>query len=474
MVHEMIRASSTSSTDSNGFPVKDADAMKLFVGQIPRNLEEKDLRHLFEQFGKIYEFTILKDKYTGMHKGCAFLTYCHRDSAIRCQTTLHDQKTLPGMNRAMQVKPADTDSRPASPKDKLDDKKLFIGMLSKQQSEDDVRSMFLPFGALDEVTVLRGADGLSKGCAFVKYKNGLDAQMAISALHGSQTMSGASSSLVVKYADTEKERQVRRMQQMAAQMGMLNPMLVNQVGMQYNTLQYQQILQQQAIAQTSAAAAANAAYLPLLQPQAATAQQMLQLQATPQVLAAAAAQSQPLAAQIAAAAAAQSNQQYALAALAAQQPVSQSNTAISNSTVDPNFGLAAAAAAQPYNILSFETQHNAAAALQLAQIQQQTAAAMPMVTPKEVLGPDGCNLFIYHLPQEFGDAELIQMFAPFGHVVSAKVFVDRATNQSKCFGFVSYDNMHSTQTAINAMNGFQIGMKRLKVQLKRPRADRPY
>ena len=35
---------------------------------------------------------------------------------------------------------------------------------------------------------------------------------------------------------------------------------------------------------------------------------------------------------------------------------------------------------------------------------------------------------------EYSDYDLITLFAPFGNVISAKVFIDKNSNLSKCFG----------------------------------------
>ena len=54
-----------------------------------------------------------------------------------------------------------------------------------------------------------------------------------------------------------------------------------------------------------------------------------------------------------------------------------------------------------------------------------------------IIGPSGANLFIYHLPRDLTDADLATLFAPFGNVISAKVFVDKKTSDSKGFGKTS-------------------------------------
>lgn len=45
----------------------------------------------------------------------------------------------------------------------VEDRKLFVGMISKKCNENDIRLMFSPYGQIEESRILRGPDGLSRG-----------------------------------------------------------------------------------------------------------------------------------------------------------------------------------------------------------------------------------------------------------------------------------------------------------------------
>jgi RNA recognition motif-containing protein len=89
----------------------DADAIKMFCGQIPRNMHESELREMFEQFGPVFQLNVLRDKQTGESKGCCFVTYYTRKSALDAQNALHNLRTLNGSHHPIQMKPADAENR---------------------------------------------------------------------------------------------------------------------------------------------------------------------------------------------------------------------------------------------------------------------------------------------------------------------------------------------------------------------------
>ncbi|KFO34496.1 CUGBP Elav-like family member 2 [Fukomys damarensis] len=551
----------------------DPDAIKMFVGQIPRSWSEKELKELFEPYGAVYQINVLRDRSQNppQSKGCCFVTFYTRKAALEAQNALHNIKTLPGMHHPIQMKPADSEKSNA-----VEDRKLFIGMVSKKCNENDIRVMFSPFGQIEECRILRGPDGLSRGCAFVTFSTRAMAQNAIKAMHQSQTMEGCSSPIVVKFADTQKDKEQRRLQQqLAQQMQQLNTATWgNLTGLGGLTPQYLALLQQ-------ATSSSNLGAFSGIQQMAGMNALQLQNLAT---LAAAAAAAQtsatstnanPLSTTSSALGALTSpgvlswahpsgcemsgqvqveERFHALAFRPASRPGGPESAPMSHepcqpwcrstsppcpcghreklwlelaadnlaaSTPNSTAGAAmnsltslgtlqglAGATVGLNNINALAGTINSMAALNgglgatgltngtagtmdaLTQaysgIQQYAAAALPTLYSQSLLqqqsaagsqkeGPEGANLFIYHLPQEFGDQDILQMFMPFGNVISAKVFIDKQTNLSKCFGFVSYDNPVSAQAAIQAMNGFQIGMKRLKVQLKRSKNDsKPY
>ncbi|XP_078409143.1 CUGBP Elav-like family member 2 isoform X19 [Cetorhinus maximus] len=444
----------------------DPDAIKMFVGQIPRSWSEKELKELFEPYGTVYQINVLRDRSQNppQSKGCCFVTFYTRKAALEAQNALHNIKTLPAMHHPIQMKPADSEKSNA-----VEDRKLFIGMVSKKCNENDIRVMFSTFGQIEECRILRGPDGLSRGCAFVTFSTRAMAQNAIKAMHQSQTMEGCSSPIVVKFADTQKDKEQRRLQQqLAQQMQQLNTATWgNLTGLGALGPQYLALLQQ-------ATSTSNLGAFSGIQQMAGMNALQLQNLAT---LAAAAAAAQntattnanPLTAATGALGALTSPVQWGTSNQQSMPGMAALNGGLGATGLTNGSGGTMDALTQAYSGI----QQYAAAALPTlysqSLLQQQSAAG----SQKE--GPEGANLFIYHLPQEFGDQDILQMFMPFGNVVSAKVFIDKQTNLSKCFGFVSYDNPVSAQAAIQAMNGFQIGMKRLKVQLKRSKNDsKPY
>ncbi|XP_052821730.1 CUGBP Elav-like family member 2 isoform X19 [Octopus bimaculoides] len=510
----------------------DPDAIKMFVGQIPRSMDENELRKMFEEFGPVFQLNVLRDKMTGQSKGCCFVTFYTRKSALDAQNALHNIKTLPQMHHPIQMKPADSEKRNGIngvPRfgAKVEERKLFVGMISKKYNESDIRILFSNYGSIEDCTVLRDQSGQSKGCAFVTFNNRQSAQNAIKNMHHSQTMEGCSSPLVVKFADTQREKEAKKLQQMNANLwnlslgglGPLAPQYVSllqqaaagsgggggggnmgggygnlgNVGL--NTMGIQQLL-------TAAAAAAATGNNPgILAALAGLNTGSLTNNNGPSAYSPSSSSSTTLSTAPSAAATAA-----ALAAAATMASLGGSNnsgcssaatgetnnlqhlqnlqslTALANASGNAGslsaLGMPSLAA---LNQLAGNTNASSASASfpnafnsQSAQ-QLQQAAANSAAGKQTEAGPDGANLFIYHLPQEFSDQDLMQTFIPFGNVVSAKVFIDKQTNLSKCFGFVSFDNPLSAQAAIQAMNGFQIGMKRLKVQLKRPKNDsKPY
>jgi len=177
--------------------IKDDDAIRLFVGQVPRTLEEKDLMPIFEEFGAIHQLMVIRDRTDNSHRGCCFLTYCRKVDAEKAIESLHNRRSIPPCTNLLQVRPAQAQV----------EHKLFIGMLPKTAEEEDLRVLFEPHGNIEEVYILRQYETQeSRGCAFLKYTDRASAVKAIGALHNIAMLKDSTSPIVVRFADGKRQR----------------------------------------------------------------------------------------------------------------------------------------------------------------------------------------------------------------------------------------------------------------------------
>ncbi len=82
------------------------------------------------------------------------------------------------------------------------------------------------------------------------------------------------------------------------------------------------------------------------------------------------------------------------------------------------------------------------------------------------------KLFVGGLPYAMQNAQLQELFAQAGNVVSATIIVDKFTGRSKGFGFVEMGSEEEAQNALS-LNGTDVDGRTIVVNEARPQEDRP-
>jgi RNA recognition motif-containing protein len=81
------------------------------------------------------------------------------------------------------------------------------------------------------------------------------------------------------------------------------------------------------------------------------------------------------------------------------------------------------------------------------------------------------NIYVGNLAPQVSEAELLELFKPFGQVESLEIKRDLFTGTSKGFGFVEMPGKAHSLAAIAGLNGKDLGGQPLRVNESRPRAS---
>lgn len=84
------------------------------------------------------------------------------------------------------------------------------------------------------------------------------------------------------------------------------------------------------------------------------------------------------------------------------------------------------------------------------------------------------KLYVGNMAYETTNEELSELFSEYGNVSEVKIIFDRETNRSKGFGFITFDDASSCESAIEALNGYEFKGRTLKVNVAQDRKKREF
>uniref|UniRef100_A0A3B0N6N6 Ribonucleoprotein, putative n=1 Tax=Theileria annulata TaxID=5874 RepID=A0A3B0N6N6_THEAN len=390
--------------------------IKLFVARIPKTHEESDLRRLFEEFGVVKDVIVIRDKTSNAHKNCAFVkmaSICQADAAVR---RLNNQRVIDSSLGAVQIRYATGEVErlgftQMAGEPGVDEAKLFVGSLPKSLTEEDLSSLFKEFGEAMEVFVLKDlACGGNKGCGFVKMKYKEQALHAIKELNGKKMLEGSVRPLEVRFAMNKtglsgQDFESRKKRNRPS--GMNHPPPSNPPSNSPGQKHVRKDKNFGYVNYNNGNPRMAGPWKEYISPDGRFYYYNIDNGTT--------------------------QWEVPKEFLNLNSNYSSSNYHNNNNNYHNN----------NYNNYSNSGGNNY----------------------NNSVGGDS-SLFIFHIPPQWNNNDLFRTFSPFGRVVQARIAVDRSTNRSKGYAFVSYDNPESATQAVANMNGFTIMGKKLRVNYK--------
>lgn len=83
------------------------------------------------------------------------------------------------------------------------------------------------------------------------------------------------------------------------------------------------------------------------------------------------------------------------------------------------------------------------------------------------------NIYVKNFDEHLIDDQFFDLFKPFGHITSS-IIMRHPNGESKCFGFVAYEDTKSAENAVNEMNGQELNGRPLYVGRAQKKGERMY
>ncbi|GAB4304103.1 MAG: RNA-binding protein [Marinilabiliales bacterium] len=73
------------------------------------------------------------------------------------------------------------------------------------------------------------------------------------------------------------------------------------------------------------------------------------------------------------------------------------------------------------------------------------------------------NIYVGNLDYNLKENQLEEIFSEYGEVSSVKIIRDRDTGRAKGFGFIEMPDDNEAQSAMDALNGFEVNGRSIRV-----------